>query len=567
MKTHAFLSILILTVIALVASCATSSGDAFAEVVRAETDAGEGVSDGGDEEAPAEEVEEEEDVEDAGLTVFSRPRGAAVYIDGTYEGTTPLELDEIEPGVYLVSIRAPGYEDYDRSFEVTEGTSHELTVRLTPRTGFLFVDLPKGEGDGEDDSTYVYVDGRQVDEEVVEVLIGDRTVRVERFGFETVEEEVEVEEDRVTRFAPELEPAEFEFRSISRSRPAFHPQNVGVAGRVEFRFAVSAPGQGRIAVLDEDGAVVSEREYPEFTRIYYTYVWDGKNQEGEIVEDGEYTARLEGFGADGFTVSSLEAVVRVDSSYRLRARSTWSGLPGLLYTPLPDSLPTSAFSVGTLFVAHIEDVDGTTTVRVPLVTSVRLGLGEGFQLALSGSAVVNTMADRSATFATLGATWQYLGANQANPVVEAAVGLKATAFSPLATDSLTNFDGVALTLPFAVRLGPVGIAIAPEFLLSPERISYAAGSGSPVMESPSLWGYGRAGLYLDLPGFVLGASAAVRTTPVEEGFVPTFPVLLGLETHLLAGDGTTVLSLPVTAEVFGDGDFFVSVGLGFGVLF
>lgn len=552
------MSILSFVLIVLVASCTTSSGDAFSEVVRAEAP----VTD----DSPADDEEEsaaEESAENPGLTVFSRPRGAAVYVDGTYEGTTPVELDDIEPGVYLISIRAPGYEDYDRPFEVAEGTRHELSVRLTPRTGFLFVDLPPDAYD----STYVYVDGQQVEDDVVEVLIGDRSVRVERFGFETVEEELEIDEDLVTRFSPELVPAEFEFRSISGSRPAFHPQNVGVAGRVEFRFAVSAPGQGRIAILDGDGSIVVEREYAEFTKIYYTYGWDGRDEAGEVVEDGEYTARVEGFGADGFTKAMVETVVRVDSSYRLRARSTWSGFPGLLYTPLPDSLPGSAFNVGTLFVAHVEDVDGITTVRVPLVASVRLGLGEGFQLAMSGTAVINTMTERSATFVTIAASWQYLGAGQAEPVVEAAIGLKATALSPLSTDSLTNFDGIGVSLPVAVRLGPLGIAIAPELLLSPEQISYTAGAGSPVMQSPSLWGYGRAGLFLDLPGFLLGVSAAVRTTPVEQGFVPTFPVLLGAEAHYLAGDGTTVLSLPVTAEVFGDGDFFVSVGLGFGALF
>ncbi len=70
------------------------------------------------------------------IGVQSFPSGAAIYLDGNYQGTTfqndYFDIIDIPVGTHSVSLRKPGYKDYSTSVSVTGGTLKYVTATLTP---------------------------------------------------------------------------------------------------------------------------------------------------------------------------------------------------------------------------------------------------------------------------------------------------------------------------------------------------------------------------------------------------------------------------------------------------
>lgn len=72
------------------------------------------------------------------LQVSSTPSGAAVYVNGNYQGFTPsddlLDVNDLSPGTYEVSVRKPGYHDYSTSVSIGAGKRVQVFAPLEPGT-------------------------------------------------------------------------------------------------------------------------------------------------------------------------------------------------------------------------------------------------------------------------------------------------------------------------------------------------------------------------------------------------------------------------------------------------
>lgn len=87
------------------------------------------------------------------LAIESDPGDADVYLDGRYQGTTPLRV-ESQPGRRTIRIERSGYEEYETTVQVRPGSQQRIDVTLDEvrRTGTLrFESSPSG--------AEVYVDG------------------------------------------------------------------------------------------------------------------------------------------------------------------------------------------------------------------------------------------------------------------------------------------------------------------------------------------------------------------------------------------------------------------------
>jgi hypothetical protein len=90
----------------------------------------------------------------ATLSIDSDPRGAEVYVEGRYVGTTPLRTS-VQPGNRTVRLERDGYRSWERSFRVSprETLSIDADLEAVPRTGTVrFESTPSGAD--------VFVDGR-----------------------------------------------------------------------------------------------------------------------------------------------------------------------------------------------------------------------------------------------------------------------------------------------------------------------------------------------------------------------------------------------------------------------
>ena len=78
-------------------------------------------------------VEEKAGVETASLEVDSAPRGAQVFVGGVHKGQTPLELEGMAAGTYLLRIEARGYEELEAEKAVRAGYSESFFAVLAKR--------------------------------------------------------------------------------------------------------------------------------------------------------------------------------------------------------------------------------------------------------------------------------------------------------------------------------------------------------------------------------------------------------------------------------------------------
>jgi hypothetical protein len=75
-------------------------------------------------------------VQDSGttgsLSLFSRPAGANVYIDGTFIGKAPSAMQSVSAGPHTALFTMNGYEDFSTIVQVTSGQTAEFTATMVP---------------------------------------------------------------------------------------------------------------------------------------------------------------------------------------------------------------------------------------------------------------------------------------------------------------------------------------------------------------------------------------------------------------------------------------------------
>ena len=73
------------------------------------------------------------------VSVTSQPTGATVVIDGQERGTTPITLFDVAPGRHHLKCVLPGYNDYHRFFDTSEGAFIEKSAILQEIKGLLLL--------------------------------------------------------------------------------------------------------------------------------------------------------------------------------------------------------------------------------------------------------------------------------------------------------------------------------------------------------------------------------------------------------------------------------------------
>ncbi|WP_461864918.1 protein kinase domain-containing protein, partial [Thermococcus sp.] len=115
----------------------------------------------------------------ATLEINSDPSGANVYIDGNYNGITPLNTN-LTPGTYKIKLTKQDYKNYTTTVTINPGESKTISATLTPAFGYLSVDsTPQG--------AKVYIDDSYAGDTPLKdykLSTGEHTVKVVRDGYE-----------------------------------------------------------------------------------------------------------------------------------------------------------------------------------------------------------------------------------------------------------------------------------------------------------------------------------------------------------------------------------------------
>lgn len=540
MKNRLAAAMAILAAILTAASCATSAGTLLSRVLDAEE---------ADRKTPPPEPPDDL----TGLEVRSDPSGAAVWINNRYEGTTPVVIEGLPAGTYRLLLRREGYQD-ELAWLDYPGGPMRYHVTLTPVMGFVQVDVFPRDAE-------VELDGRRVPRGITPVPVGSYEVVVRAFGFEPWYGRVEVWENIVSSVAVDLEPAPFSIHAPDLARDAVNPENPGLLGSVEARFAVSGPGRGAVSVLDGQRREVFREELPPFTTWSQRWEWHPPAR----LPDGAYSVVLSGSGDDGRT-SVQEMPFSIDRSFRIALRTTWSGGAGLLYVPSADVLPAGAFQASVTGLAYANPLTGN--LQAPVQLTFRSGLGQDLEIAAAVGAILTDAVPPVAASVSL--KWQALAPERPAGVgvaLEAKAALQGVpAAGILTTDTFSNFSGLCLGVPIQVAMGPFAILAEAALIVSAWQVDY---DSDPVTTaSPAAWMYWRAGLMVDAGAFVAGISASARSLPLPGGLLSIgLPVQAGAEASWLLPGTHVLVGAAVAGEFAAVDDWYLMGGVSLGLLY
>jgi len=294
-----------------------------------------------------------EEAEGRGLVIRSNPSVAKVYIDGIDRGYTPLQLDTIRPGRYFVRLQKDGYSDRFFRVTVVSGSVVNVSIELKLAVGRVLLKISPAAGSPGPEKLplepQISVDGRSFPQPAMELPVGFRNIQVRSFGWEDASTTIFVEDGAYTEPELTLKPAIFKLSGAGLNRPRFNPANTGSLGATTVNFSVTGPGKGTLTVLDPAGRVVFESSLGPFKTWSQSAVWNGRNAQGEIQDDGIYTLVVKAASIPWDGSEPLEETVElkteIDSTSVIQPLSISSGKSGLLFAPLPSLLPPGSFQI------------------------------------------------------------------------------------------------------------------------------------------------------------------------------------------------------------------------------
>lgn len=138
------------------------------------------------------------------LVVTSTPERAAVFLDGSWKGSTPVRLSRLAPGAYTLEIAQEGYLRQVEEIALLSGRTAQSHFTLKESRGRLFIEnLPE--------DAYLTVDGAVYDPKNLKelsLLPGKTRVKVTRQGYRSFQQDVVVRAGEPTSLRVEMSPVE-----------------------------------------------------------------------------------------------------------------------------------------------------------------------------------------------------------------------------------------------------------------------------------------------------------------------------------------------------------------------
>jgi len=546
--------------LALAFGCATSKGSLFTDVVNREESEQEQQKTGSTPGVAETDPIKEDDIEEgkqAGLYIRTFPQKAEVFINGAYFGRSPLLIPDLGSGSYRLSAVYPGFYPEETWVTYKKGTRLELDFYLTAITGFLAVGVDQA-------GAMVYIDGEERGTGLHELPVGRHSIRVRKFGFDDYRGTVLVAENRTVSVDVSLTESVFEVTDLHTSKTILNPENPGKLGEVDIVFNVSSYGTGELSIYNQQKELLFSHTFTDFTTWSQSFSWDGTDTSGTVLPDGEYAIEVAGSGSDDSVSSVKSAVISISRKAVIRYRGLTSGISGFLYCATPEVLPKGSFQMSFLTLGHYDPSTTPVTYRFPLHLGFRITPLKNLEINAQSTLYLQSGEKNPFSIGAAG-KYQFLKTSGIVSVSGGVTG-KGTLLWNDTADSLTNYSGFSLGVPFLVSFGPVGVSVTPELTISGTRVFYSSESTSGLSSPPYIWGYGRAAVFADIGAFTAGLSTAFRTKPFAEGFGIHLPAALGGELHVLIPGTQLLVSLGLGMELSSVSNFYIMAGGGLGII-
>jgi len=114
------------------------------------------------------------------LSITSTPTGALLYVDGVYQGTTPITVNRILIGRHVIKLVKSGYDDWAESLTIVSGQTTSKTAMMNPSTGSLYVSSNPA-------AASIYIDGiykGTTPLTVSNLQVGSHTIKLIKSGYD-----------------------------------------------------------------------------------------------------------------------------------------------------------------------------------------------------------------------------------------------------------------------------------------------------------------------------------------------------------------------------------------------
>jgi len=245
------------------------------------------------------------ETEEASLFVESNVNKAEVYLNGVFMGHTPLTVRPVEPGIWQLTVRKDGYYQESYTIKIAAGEQKKITVDLEPVTGTLIIEnAPANAEFVSGDKTYR---ARRI-----ELPEGRHDIQVRAFGYTEKTVSVTIQRRSETTIDGKLEGAPFAVSALRTIKTAFNPDNPSNLGKCEISFEATAPGRAEIRIVSSAGDVTRTYKAGPFTTWKQVLRWDGRDEEGNRVDDGQYAIEVTASGesVSGESAKAPEMTIR-----------------------------------------------------------------------------------------------------------------------------------------------------------------------------------------------------------------------------------------------------------------
>jgi hypothetical protein len=265
------------------------------------------------------------------MTVNTDVPKVEIYLDGTYKGHSPLDFKDIPPGIRQLTLKKDGFLSCRYTIECNPGETKKVYVELVRAEGTLSVR-------GAPENAEILIDGAVRPGTTLALGEGVHIVTIRAFGFAERKEEARIVRGEETAIEGSLERVPFAISAPKILKDAFNPDNPENLGTAGVSFTVSAPGEASLRVLSAAGTVVRTLTIRDFTSWRQTIAWDGRDDAGKALPDGEYTLELSGSGEPGGAQGAGQAsgsaqaatpfrqTIRIDRSIAYPGSAPWRGV-------------------------------------------------------------------------------------------------------------------------------------------------------------------------------------------------------------------------------------------------